>query len=210
MLLTLEMLVIFVGLPLGFRYSPVRVPALPLLWLVAAYAWWMLKRDGRFDMGRLWNPAPLVGQMPSILLVFAVSAGLLWFGVHRFAPQLEWGFLRQNPGLWALVMVLYPILSVYPQGLLYRAFFLERYAGLFPGKWALLLASALAFAFLHIIFRNWLAIGLTFFGGILFTWRYVETGSLLTSNLEHSLFGCWLFTIGLGQYFYHGVWPEPK
>jgi uncharacterized protein len=51
---------------------------------------------------------------------------------------------------------------------------------------------------------------LTFFGGILFAWRYVETGSLLTSSVEHALYGCWLFTVGLGVYFYHGAWPQPK
>ena len=78
------------------------------------------------------------------------------------------------------------------------------------GKWGLLIASAAAFGFLHVIFRNSLAVSLTFFGGVLFAWRYMETGSLFTSSLEHALYGCWLFTVGLGQYFYHGVWPQPR
>jgi membrane protease YdiL (CAAX protease family) len=102
-------------------------------------------------------------------------------------------------------MVLYPVLSVYPQGLLYRAFFFERYAPLFAGKWPMIIASALAFAFMHIVFRNVLAVALTFAGGLLFAARYVETGSLATSCFEHGLYGCWLFSIGLGQYFYHGT-----
>jgi membrane protease YdiL (CAAX protease family) len=102
-------------------------------------------------------------------------------------------------------MLAYPVLSVYPQGLLYRAFFFDRYATLFPGKWAMILASAAVFAFLHIIFRNWLAVALTFAGGLLFATRYSETGSMATSSLEHALYGCWLFTVGLGQYFYHGT-----
>jgi uncharacterized protein len=102
-------------------------------------------------------------------------------------------------------MVAYPVLSVYPQGILYRAFFFQRYAALFPGKWAMIVASAAAFAFLHIIFRNWLAVALTFAGGLLFAARYAETDSLFTSSFEHALYGCWLFTIGLGQYFYHGT-----
>jgi hypothetical protein len=210
----LELVVLFIGLPLGYRYSPVRIPALPVLWVVAGYAMWQLYRDSTFDRNRLWNPAPLAGQLGAMLAIFAVVAAILWLNVHWIAPQLEWSFVRNNPRLWALVMVLYPVLSVYPQGVLYRAFFLHRYAGLFPdtaaGRWALLLASAAAFGFLHIIFRNSLAVGLTFCGGILFAWRYAETGSLATSSFEHALYGCWLFTVGLGQYFYHGVWPEPK
>jgi membrane protease YdiL (CAAX protease family) len=147
----------------------------------------------------------LPGKMGVILAIFAVGALGIWVGARRFAPELEWSFVRQQPVFWAVVMVAYPVLSVYPQGLLYRAFFFERYAGLFPGKWAMIVASAAAFAFLHIIFRNWLAVGLTFAGGLLFAERYAETGSLATSSFEHALYGCWLFTVGLGQYFYHGT-----
>jgi membrane protease YdiL (CAAX protease family) len=203
--LVCEFLVLFVGLPLGYRFSPVRIPALPLLWAVAAYAWWQLLRDPRFDRARLWNAVTLPPHLRSILLIFAVAAAPIWLGVHRFAPQLEWSFMRQSPAFWAVVMVAYPVVSVYPQGLLYRAFFFERYAPLFPARWAMIVASAAAFAFLHIIFRNPLAVALTFAGGLLFAWRYNETGSLAASSFEHALYGCWLFTVGLGQYFYHGT-----
>ena len=69
----------------------------------------------------------------------------------------------------------------------------------------MIVASAAAFAFMHIIFRNWVAVGLTFAGGLLFAARYAGTNSLATSSFEHALYGCWLFTVGLGQYFYHGT-----
>jgi len=208
--LVVELLILFVGLPLAYRFSPVRIPALPLLWLVAGYGWWQLTRDPGFERSKLWNPTPLPSQLPSIVLFVVMIAVILWAGVHWLAPDLEWSFARERPRLWALVMVLYPVLSVYPQGVLYRAFFLHRYASLFTGTWAPILASALAFAFLHIIFRNSISVVLTFFGGLLFAWRYQETGSLLTSSVEHAFYGCWLFTVGLGGYFYHGVWPQPK
>ncbi|MGP8174446.1 MAG: hypothetical protein ACLP7O_07850 [Terracidiphilus sp.] len=64
---------------------------------------------------------------------------------------------------------------------------------------------ALILEFLHIVFRNRLAVALTFGGGMLFAARYAQTGSLATSCFEDSLYGCWLFTVGLGQYFYHGT-----
>ena len=204
-LLIAEFLAIFVGLPLAYRFSPVRVPALPVLWLAAGYALWQLLRDPQFDRARLWNAGSLTSHLGAILAIFGVVALALWLGVHRFAPDLEWSFVRQRPVFWVVVMVAYPILSVYPQGLLYRAFFFERYAGLFPGRWALILASAAAFSFLHIVFRNPLAPALTLVGGALFAFRYAQTGSLATSAFEHALYGCWLFTIGLGQYFYRGT-----
>jgi membrane protease YdiL (CAAX protease family) len=203
--LILEFFLLFVALPLGYRFSPVRIPALPLLWVAAGYAWWRLLSDPRFDRARLWNIAELPGRLGVILAAFAVVALALWLGVRRFAPELEWSFVRRNPAFWAVVMVAYPVVSVYPQGLIYRAFFFERYGGLFPGKWAMIVASAAAFAFLHIVFRNWLAVALTFGGGLLFAASYAQTGSLATSCFEHALYGCWLFTVGLGQYFYHGT-----
>jgi membrane protease YdiL (CAAX protease family) len=204
-LLVGELLLIFVALPLGYCLLPVRVPALPLLWVVAGYAYWQLLRTPGFNRDYLWNGAVLTAYLKVILLTFVVLAAMIWAGVHWFAPQLEWRFVRDHTGYWAILMVAYPILSVYPQGLLYRAFFFERYADLFPGKWTMILASALAFAFVHIIFRNWLAVGMTFFGGIIFAALYAETNSLATSGVLHALFGCWLFTVGLGQYFYHGT-----
>jgi len=203
--LIVEFVLIFVALPFAYRFAPLRIPVLPLLWVVTAYAWWQLLCDPRFDRARLWNAGALPGRLKWILVIFALAAFVMWQGVRRFAPELEWGFVRRSPGFWALVMVLYPVLSVYPQGLVYRAFFFERYAVLFPGRWSMVLASATAFAFMHIIFRNWVAVSLTFAGGLLFAARYAETGSLATSSFEHALYGCWLFTLGLGQYFYHGT-----
>lgn len=203
--LILEFVLLFVALPLGYRFSPARIPALPVLWVVVGYACWQLLRDPSFDRARLWKIGMLPSRLGVILPLFAIAAFAIWMGVHRFAPSLEWSFVRESPAFWAVVMVAYPVLSVYPQGLLYRAFFFERYAELFPGKWAMILASAAAFAFLHIVFRNWLAVGLTFAGGLLFALNYAETGSLATSSFEHALYGCWLFTVGLGQYFYHGT-----
>lgn len=203
--LILEFAVLFGGLPLAYRFALLRIPALTLLWVAAAYAWIQLLRDPRFDRAKLWNIGILPGRIGAILAIFAVVALMIWLGVHRFAPELEWSFVKRAPVFFGVVMILYPVLSVYPQGLIYRAFFFERYSQLFPGKWTMILASAAAFALLHIIFRNWLAVALTFGGGLLFAWRYAETGSLAASSFEHALYGCWLFTVGLGQYFYHGT-----
>jgi membrane protease YdiL (CAAX protease family) len=172
--------------------------------VVTLYCYWMLRRDTTFDSARLWNAAEIAPNLLSMLAIFAFLGSLIAVGVRLYAPQLFLGFVRQRPMLWAAVMVLYPVLSVYPQGIIYRAFLMHRYAGLIPNNWMMILVSAAAFAFLHIIFRNSLAVGLTFFGGLLFAWRYQTTQSLALSALEHALYGCLRFTVGLGQYFYHG------
>lgn len=203
--LVLEFVLLFVATPLAYRFSPVRIPPLPLLWVVTLYAAWQLLHDPHFIRMKLWNIGALPSKLGPILAIFAVAAALLALGMRLFAPDLLFRFPRQHPAIYGVVMLAYPVLSVYPQGLIYRVFFFQRYASLFQGAWAMILASAAAFAFLHIIFRNNLAVVLTFAGGLLFAFRYAQTGSLATTAFEHALYGCWLFTLGLGQYFYQGT-----
>jgi len=102
-------------------------------------------------------------------------------------------------------MVLYPVLSVYPQGIVFRAFISGRHRDLFGPGWAIVTASAVAFAWVHIVFHNKLALILTGLGGVLFGLRYLQTGSLFVSSFEHALYGCSVFTIGIGRSFYHAA-----
>jgi uncharacterized protein len=41
-------------------------------------------------------------------------------------------------------------------------------------------------------------------GGLLFSLTYQRSGSLLLTSIDHALFGNFIFTIGLGQFFHHG------
>ncbi|HEY4358934.1 MAG TPA: CPBP family glutamic-type intramembrane protease [Acidobacteriaceae bacterium] len=183
--LTAEFAVLFVLLPLAFRFSPIRLPPLPFLWAAALYCYLVLRRDASFATP-FWNFREGLAALPSVLILFALVAAVMILAVRQFAPRLLFNFPRTRPGIWALVMALYPVLSVYPQGIVYRAFLLHRYRG-FPtalglqgGRAAIcmILLSAVAFAFMHIVFRNTLAVSLTFAGGLLFAWRYLETQSL--------------------------------
>jgi membrane protease YdiL (CAAX protease family) len=200
-----EFIVLFVGLPLAFRFKLIPVPPIPALWCLAAYGLYRLLSDASFDRRLLWNPAALPAAAPQIFAIFAGCALVISAGVYFLLPPMLFNFVRRDPLFWAVVMLLYPVLSVYPQGIVYRVFFFQRYRALFPEPAALIFASALAFSFAHIIFRNPLAVVFTLIGGLLFAWRYAETGSLVTSSFEHALYGCWMFTIGLGEYFYKGA-----
>lgn len=203
--LIVELALLFMGFPVLFRLLPVRLSPLPALWLAAAYCIWVLRHAAGPIALRLWNAWPLHGSIGSVLAIFALAAVIIIVAVWRLHPQILFSFPRNSPLFWAVVMVLYPVLSVYPQGIIYRAFFFERYRTLFPTPAAMILASALAFAFSHIIFRSPWSVALTFAGGLLFAWRYQQTGSLLVSSLEHALYGCFVFTVGLGGLFYHGA-----
>jgi membrane protease YdiL (CAAX protease family) len=200
-----EFLLLFVAGPTLFAFTRHRIPAIPALWVVTGYCLFVLLNDPQFERKRLWNAVGVVRYVPGILALFTVVVMIGIVLVRMYAPDTFLSFPKSNPGFWGLVMVLYPVLSVYPQGIVYRAFVFERYRGLFGSGWGIVLAAAAAFAWVHVVFRNPLAVGLTFLAGMLFAFRYLETGSLFVSSFEHALYGCAIFTIGLGRWFYSGA-----
>jgi uncharacterized protein len=204
-LLAIEFLLLFFAGPTLFAYGRHRFPAIPALWVVTAYCLFILLHDPKFDRRRLWDAVRLHQQAPVMLGLFAVVAAAGVALVLRYAPETFLSLPRTNPTLWGVLMVLYPLLSVYPQGIIYRAFVFDRYSRLFGGGWGMVVVSAIAFAYVHIVFRNPLAVVLTFLGGMLFAFRYWQTGSVFVSSFEHALYGCAIFTIGLGRWFFHGA-----
>jgi membrane protease YdiL (CAAX protease family) len=203
--LALEFAAVFVIVPLLIYYR--RIPNLPIPYLVitAALAFLVLWRDPAFHLSRLAAWGNFRPFLSSILIRDGVCLIGLGIAVYLLAPQLLFSLIRHSPRLWALIFLLYPLVSVYPQELLYRAFFFHRYQPLFGNGWGMIFASAAAFGFVHIIFRNWLAVGLCLLGGFLFSLTYQMSGSLLLTCLDHAIFGNFLFTIGLGEFFYHGT-----
>jgi uncharacterized protein len=202
--LALEFAAVFVMFPLLIYYRRIPNVPIPYLLITALLAFLVLRSDPTFNLGQLTSWGNARPFLASILIRDAVCIAGLGIAVYFLAPQLLFSLLRRSPGLWALIFLLYPLLSVYPQEFLYRAFFFHRYQRLFGSGWGMVAASALAFGFVHIIFRNWLAVGLCVIGGFLFSFTYKNSGSLLLACLDHAIFGNFLFTIGLGQFFYHG------
>lgn len=201
-----EFLAIFVLPPALYAYGIVpRVMVVPAIGVVALLSLLLLRRDKTFPQSQLWNAQDLRQRLMRVGPVFLFAAAVMILCVAWFLPDHLWALPRYRPLLWALVMVLYPLLSVYPQELIYRAFFFRRYAPLFGDGWAMVLMSAAVFSYAHLIFGNLIALGLTFLGGLLFAWRYRQTRSLLVTSLEHALYGQLIFTVGLGEFFYHGT-----
>jgi membrane protease YdiL (CAAX protease family) len=193
----IPVLLYFVRHHLGFRI-------LALVWVLAGVCVGCLIRDPAFDRRVLWKTAGLASHLKGIVVTFlppAICMGLLaWL----LLPAHFLSFPRGKPEIWALVMVLYPPLLAYPQEVIFRCFFFERYRSIFPNQAAMILLNGLSFGLAHVFYGNWIAPSLGTLGGILFAYRYVRTGSLLAVSLEHGLWGDYLFTIGIGWYFYSG------
>ena len=206
--LWVEFVSLYVALPLALlaaRRLGGPFPVLPVLW-VAAYpaVRFLVTRQG-------WGVRELLGlslsrrQLVWLGVRLAVAGAALAGGVLLVAPEQAFALPRRDPQLWGLVMVFYPLVSVYPQGILYRGLFFARYARLFGTERQAWLAGGAVFSLAHLVFANVWAMALTLIGGLLINRTYRNTGSLMASNLEHAVYGQLVFTCGWGQFLYHGT-----
>jgi hypothetical protein len=187
-LLALECAIVFVALPLALLV--VHVPFIVPLALTTILSLVYLRRH-RVPLATRSSRHELLRVLGRFALVAAtLVCALAFFAPHQLAPHV--------PQL--ALLILYPLISVWPQEVLYRSFFFERYEPLF-GR-AIPFASAIAFAFLHIVYANLVAVAMTLAGGLWFSATYLRTRSLPLAWLEHSLYGLFVFSIGLGEFFY--------
>ncbi|SMO37480.1 CPBP family intramembrane glutamic endopeptidase [Fodinibius sediminis] len=196
-----EGMLLFLGIPLLYYREIVPLPKIPALLLIAVYCGFQLWRDPNFD-ARLFairNSRNAGSKIFNRLPVVLVALFLL---IRLFKPNYLFVFPVEQPVEWMVVMMLYPLFSALPQELIYRTYFFYRYRPLMSGKYAAVITSALLFSFLHIVYDNWWAVGLSFVAGILFGITYLRTQSLFWVSVEHVLYGWLVFTLGFGPFFY--------
>ncbi|MCX7045548.1 MAG: CPBP family intramembrane metalloprotease [Candidatus Sumerlaeota bacterium] len=202
-----EFAVLFIAVPAFIVWRPLPVYLIPVLLVIAGACYIALSLDPKFDRRQLWIGRATWREIPRILLLFMLGAALIAGGVLLFEPKSLFSLIKHSPRWWAIIMILYPVCSVYPQELIYRVFFFHRYQILFRNSWAMIAVNAAAFGYMHIVMRNWTAVALCVGGGALFAYTYSRTRSAVMVWFEHTLFGCLIFTIGLGHYFFVGS-PE--
>jgi len=199
-----ELIVLYISLPLIIYLQWLDKPYIRLLLLFTLiYMLIILYRDKNFTINRLWHWNG-VEHLKVILLRFVIAAIFLTSFTLYFYPELFLRFPTERPQIWLLVMVLYPILSAYPQEIIFRVFFFQRCNHFFSNISLLIFINAILFGWMHIFLGNWIAVIFSFIGGLIFAHTYHKTNSVLLTTIEHALYGNFLFTIGLGWFFYHG------
>ena len=204
-LILTEFITLFFLLPLAVSLIPMPfyVVYMPMFAVFIYAVWWLFTRQ-KMQWTVLWRSDDCESekrQLKIILLRFVICLPLIVVFVLVLYPEKLLDLPRQYPWFFLLFIVLYPVLSVLPQELLYRAFFFKRYRRLFESRTSLIMASAISFAFLHIIFQNYVAVLLTLPGGYFFAHTYHHTRSLMLVSFEHSLYGIAVFALGLGGFF---------
>lgn len=203
--LAVECFLVFAVLPGALALLKPHGLIYGLLWLLLVLCLRILRRDYAYDFRADWNASALrMKNIFPLLQRFVPLALILLAFVWWTIPEHFLSLPRRSLSMWAAVMLLYPLVSVLPQEFIFRSYFTRRYAQILPGM-RMLVVNALAFGWAHAVMQNWVAVAFSAVGGYLFAHTYARHRSLALCCLEHALYGCFLFTIGMGYFFYHGA-----
>lgn len=209
-LLLAEFAVLFVFVPLFLFAVGTRVGIYASIWGGGFYAFLILRRMPGFSFHNLWHGDGWKAAAKRFAFIrFLVLTLLLTLLTLILVPERFMRFPLERFPLWLAVMVLYPPLSIVPQELLFRSFFFARYGAVLEklGKPAIaVLINGLAFGFSHLVLNNWIAPTFTVIGGTIIAHSFQQHRSLKWAVVEHALYGCWIFTVGIGWYFFTGNW----
>ena len=193
-----ELFVIFLIIPISFtfNYAPLLKLIIGILGLI--YIVYVLLKVERIKPSIQKNINWKVywkSTLIKFLIIAIVTSTFVWITDTKslFIVVLN------KPKLWFVILLFYSFFSVYPQELIYRTFFFLRYKNIFKSEILFILVNAILFSVAHLLFKNELVLFLTFIGGILFAITYKYTKSTLLVSIEHVIYGCWLFTIGMGN-----------
>ncbi len=195
---SIELFFLFVGIPVSFAVEfPILIKMIIGLSGFGYVVFVLLRIEkNQFKISDSLNWKQFWKRTLLKLIVIAIVTMLyMWI----FDSSNLYNVIRNKPMLWVVIVFIYSLFSVYPQELIYRTFFFQRYEALIKSELLFILINAALFSLAHLFFRNALVMLLTFLGGILFALTYKKTKSTLLVSIEHAIYGSWLFTVGMGE-----------
>ena len=89
---------------------------------------------------------------------FAILASLVALFTYLYTPETFLDFPLNHTMSWILILMIYPLLSVIPQEVIFRVYFFHRFKRLFTSKISRAWLSSLSFGFAHLVYGNWIAV----------------------------------------------------
>ena len=194
----IEFFIIFIVLPTSFALKYPWQIKLSLGFLGFLYAVYILLKveKNKFKVASNLNWKYFWKQtLFKFVIIVIITTLFVWITNKENLFEV----MFNKPKLWVFILFVYSIFSVYPQELIYRTLYFQRYETLFRSKSLFIFVNAIVFSLAHLFFKNTLVLILTFLGGILFALTYNKTKSTLLVSIEHTIYGCWLFTVGMGS-----------
>ncbi len=193
----IELFILFILVPVSFAlsFSPILKLSIGVLGFLYIVFVLLKVENEKFKIASCLNWKLFWKQtLVKLILIMVLTILFVWFT----NKEALFNVLIHKPKLWIFILFIYTVFSVYPQELVYRTFFFKRYQPLFKNTNLLMFLNAIVFSLGHIFFKNTLVIILTFLGGLLFVITFNKTKSTLLVSIEHAIYGCWLFTVGMG------------
>lgn len=205
-LLLLEFTLLCVLLPSFIIVERMAPHMFLFLWGAAIYCIVMWFASPATRELKIWKPAEVNWQnLKPILIRFTICSVLMLGFITLYDPARRFELIGNKTDLWMRVMLFYPVLSALPQEFIFCTFFFARYAPFFTTQRRMIAASAIVFAYAHVLFINPVAPLLSLIAGYFFATTYAKHKSLALVAIEHALYGNMMFTLGLGWYFYGGA-----
>lgn len=204
--LSIEFLLLCVALPttiIVFKLAPMMFT---FLWGAALICFLILRqadKDFLKDMWK-WDAVTWEAMRPILIRWVFASIGMLLF-IYFYDPEKMFRLLKERPQFVPFLLVLYPLLSALPQEFIFCSYFFKRFHPFFKTERTKIIASAIVFAYAHMMFIDWVAPTLSLIAGFIFAHTYSKTRSLALVTIEHGLYGNVLFVVGLGWYFWGGA-----
>jgi len=199
--LIIELILLFVLFPIFLAYYKMKIPLMLVLVFFGILIFLFLRFDTSFDKKQFANWKSGKHILKEVFLIFTAAAIIMIVLIYLIDSSRLFFLAKKIPWLLVLISIFYPLFSVLPQTLIYRLFFFHRYDSLFKNETLKIILSGLFFSLGHLLYKNVLVLGLAFIAGIIFAYHFNKSKSLTLSFFEHSLYGVWLFTSGLGYFF---------
>ncbi|MBL4652637.1 MAG: CPBP family intramembrane metalloprotease [Flavobacteriales bacterium] len=193
-----ELSLLFVVIPISLSLDiPLWIKACATL-LGIVYILYISKKVGLLSkriFSKVFSAEAKKSSLISLVLVLVATSSYTYFADASLLFKVP----ITKPVLWLGICLFYTLFSAFPQEFIYRVFFYNRYRLLFGTHFVFVLYNSLLFSLAHLMFGNSMVLIITFIGGLLFNYSYSKNQSYLLVSLEHSVYGCWLFTIGMGE-----------
>ncbi|MFT5543580.1 MAG: membrane protease YdiL (CAAX protease family) [Glaciecola sp.] len=205
-LLWAELGLLFLVLPIILALNPYVIFSIALAIVALIYVVYICKSEfSENSFLVMWKQLKTAfrpnwkGLWPRVGIKFMVFALLTSVFVFLQMPDSLFVVLIKDPILWISVCLFYFFVSVLPQEFLYRSFFFRRYKVLVDSAYGFIVLNGTVFCAAHLMFHNWIVLLITFCGGLLFAYTYHKTKSYWLVSAEHSFYGLWIFTLGMGE-----------
>ncbi|MFT7072912.1 CPBP family intramembrane glutamic endopeptidase [Patiriisocius sp. Uisw_017] len=196
--LIFEFLILFVAVPVSLVFDMLIWFKLAAIVIALVYLIIQMRKahsvtfsiEKEMDWKLFWKRTII-----TFVLIAVITITFVWYT----KPSALFLMPLAKPWMYVTILFVYSLFSVWPQEIVYRTFFFERYKPLFKNEKVLIFANAFVFSLAHLFFKNTLVLLLTFVGGILFGFTFLKFKSTTAVTIEHAVYGNWLFTVGMGQ-----------